>query len=66
MIVSSTSELRLLKVLARRRIDELGLNVPADRLDTAADRVIRDALAVSGDIVCGRRSVAFPLERCWG
>ena len=51
MIVSSTSELRLLKVLARRRIDELGLNVPADRLDTAADRVIRDALAVSGDIV---------------
>ena len=51
MIVSSTSELRLLKVLARRRIDELGLNAPADRLDAAADRVIRDALAVSGDIV---------------
>lgn len=51
MIVSSTSELRLLKVLARRRMDELGLAVPADRLDFAADRVIRDALAVSGDIV---------------
>lgn len=51
MIVSSTSELRLLKVLVRRRMDELGLGVAADRLDSAADRVIRDALAVSGDIV---------------
>ena len=34
--------------------------MPADRLDTAADRVIRDALAVSGDIVlqAAKRSVS--------
>lgn len=51
MIVSSTAELRLLKVLARRRMDELGLGLPAEQLDAAADRVIRDALGVSGDIV---------------
>lgn len=51
MIVSSTSELRLLKVLARRRLDELALGQPPDRIDAAAERVIRDALAVSGDIV---------------
>lgn len=51
MIVSSTSELRLLKVLARGRLEELGLAVTAQQLDEATDRTIRDALSVSGDIV---------------
>lgn len=51
MIVSSTSELRLLRVLARRRLSELGLGIPADSLDEVAARVEKDALSVSGDIV---------------
>ncbi|MEQ1770457.1 MAG: FtsK/SpoIIIE domain-containing protein [Devosia sp.] len=51
MIVSSTSELRLLRVLARRRLSELGLSIPPDSLDELAMRVERDALSVSGDIV---------------
>jgi S-DNA-T family DNA segregation ATPase FtsK/SpoIIIE len=51
MIVSSTSELRLLRVLARRRLSELGLSIPAEALDDLATRVEKDALAVSGDIV---------------
>jgi DNA segregation ATPase FtsK/SpoIIIE, S-DNA-T family len=51
MIVSSTSELRLLRVLARRRLSELGLSIPAASLDDLAMRVEKDALSVSGDIV---------------
>jgi S-DNA-T family DNA segregation ATPase FtsK/SpoIIIE len=50
-IVSSTSELRLLGVLARRRLSELGLSVAPDKLDELAERVKKDALSVSGDIV---------------
>lgn len=51
MIVSSTSELRLLKVLTKRRLSELGLSVSKETLDTVSDRIIRDALSISGDIV---------------
>lgn len=51
MIVSSTSELRLLRVLARRRLDELGLSVDSAALEAATERVIKDALSISGDIV---------------
>jgi len=51
MIVSSTSELRLLRVLARRRLSELGLAMPADSLEDIASRVEKDAVSVSGDIV---------------
>lgn len=51
MIVSSTSELRLLRVLARRRLSELGLSISSDALDELATRVEKDAMAVSGDIV---------------
>lgn len=51
MIVSSTSELRLLGVLARRRLGELGLPFNADEMMELADRVKKDALSVSGDIV---------------
>lgn len=51
MIVSSTSELRLLSVLARRRLMELNLAIPAEQLDEVVARVKKDALSVSGDIV---------------
>lgn len=51
MIVSSTSELRLLRVLVRRRLEELGLQTSAVELDLATERLIRDALSISGDIV---------------
>ncbi len=51
MIVSSTSELRLLGVLVRRRLAELGLALPADRFDELVNRIKNDALSVSGDIV---------------
>lgn len=50
MIVSSTSELRLLGVLARRRLSELGLSLTPDQLVEVGDRM-KDALSVSGDIV---------------
>jgi S-DNA-T family DNA segregation ATPase FtsK/SpoIIIE len=51
MIVSSTSELRLLGVLARRRLSELGLSLTLDQLAEIGDRMKKDALSVSGDIV---------------
>ena len=51
MIVSSTSELRLLGVLVRRRLEELHLQLGSDELQVAADKAKRDALSVSGDIV---------------
>jgi DNA segregation ATPase FtsK/SpoIIIE, S-DNA-T family len=51
MIVSSTSELRLLGVLAKRRLGELALSVPQDQLSEIADRMKKDALSISGDIV---------------
>lgn len=51
MIVSSTSELRLLSVLVRRRLDELNLPLDASEIQAAADKAKRDALSVSGDIV---------------
>jgi S-DNA-T family DNA segregation ATPase FtsK/SpoIIIE len=51
MIVSSTSELRLLGVLVRRRLAELGLPLAPDQLADVGDRMKKDALSVSGDIV---------------
>ena len=51
MIVSSTSELRLLGVLIRRRLGELSLSLGRDELDAVAARMKKDALSVSGDIV---------------
>ncbi|RSZ55152.1 DNA translocase FtsK [Massilia atriviolacea] len=51
MIVSSTSELRLLGVLARRRLTELGLPFTPQEYDAVASRMKKDALSVSGDIV---------------
>lgn len=51
MIVSSTSELRLLGVLVRRRLEELKLPLTHDEVSKAADKAKRDALSISGDIV---------------
>lgn len=51
MIVSSTSELRLLGVLVRRRLGELSLPFTADEFEELAARVKKDALSISGDIV---------------
>lgn len=51
MIVSSTSELRLLSVLVRRRLEELNLQLSADEMQAAVAKAKRDALSVSGDIV---------------
>lgn len=51
MIVSSTSELRLLGVLVRRRLSELGLSFTPEQLVEVGDRMKKDALSVSGDIV---------------
>ncbi|MFZ4550201.1 MAG: FtsK/SpoIIIE domain-containing protein [Aquabacterium sp.] len=51
MIVSSTSELRLLSVLVRRRLDELNIQLDDAELTGVVDQIKRDALSVSGDIV---------------
>lgn len=51
MIVSSTSELRLLGVLAKRRLSELSLSIPENQLGEVVERIKKDALSVSGDIV---------------
>jgi DNA segregation ATPase FtsK/SpoIIIE, S-DNA-T family len=60
MIVSSTSELRLLHVLVKRRLNELSLGLPEDRLSALAQRMIADASSISGDIVlrAARRGVS--------
>lgn len=51
MIVSSTSELRMLGVLVRRRLDELKLQLTSNEVNEAAEKAKRDALSLSGDIV---------------
>lgn len=51
MVVSSTSELRILHVLVRRRLTELSLGLSDEKLSALARRMIDDAAAISGDIV---------------
>ena len=51
MIISSTSELRLLGVLVRRRLEELNLHLSPDEVQATVEKAKRDALSVSGDIV---------------
>ncbi|NTA40364.1 FtsK/SpoIIIE domain-containing protein [Agrobacterium salinitolerans] len=51
MVVSSTSELRLLHVLVKRRLAELSLGFDDEHLAQLARRMIEDANAISGDIV---------------
>jgi S-DNA-T family DNA segregation ATPase FtsK/SpoIIIE len=60
MIVSSTSDLRLLHVLVKRRLSELSLGLAEDALTDLAQRMIADASSISGDIVlrAARRGVS--------
>lgn len=60
MIVSSTSELRLLGVLVRRRLAELALPWDEGKLSDVVARARADALSISGDIVmrAGKRGVS--------
>lgn len=51
LVISSTSELRVLQVLVRRRLDELALGLDDARLVALTRRLIEDATEVSGDIV---------------
>lgn len=51
MVVSSTSELRMLHVLVRRRLSELSLGLTDERLSALARRMIDEAASISGDIV---------------
>lgn len=51
MVVSSTSELRILNVLVRRRLNELSLGLDEERVSKLARRFIDDANSISGDIV---------------
>jgi DNA segregation ATPase FtsK/SpoIIIE, S-DNA-T family len=51
MIVSSTSELRLLHVLVKRRLSELRLGCSEDQLSVLAQRMIDDACGISDGIV---------------
>ena len=52
LIVSSKSELRLLSVLVQRRIQELGIAFNEEELRmSTSQRLINDAIGVSGDIV---------------
>ena len=51
MVVSSTSDLRILHVLVLRRLTELSLGLDDARLAALAKRMIDDANTISGDIV---------------
>jgi DNA segregation ATPase FtsK/SpoIIIE, S-DNA-T family len=51
LVVSSTSPLRLLKVLVKRRLHELNLPLGEDRVAALADRLMEEAADLSGDIV---------------
>ncbi len=51
LIVSSTTELRVLKVLVQRRLKEAGVALPPEALSLLADRMIEEAAYISGDIV---------------
>ncbi|GCD50584.1 FtsK/SpoIIIE domain-containing protein [Acetobacter pasteurianus] len=50
MVISSTSELRTLHVLVKRRLSELSLGLDDERLSALAKRMIDDANTISGDI----------------
>lgn len=51
VIVSSTSELRLLGALTNRRIRELGLSFTDEEYSNIVSRIKNDALTISGDVV---------------
>ncbi len=51
MVVSSTSELRILQVLVQQRLNDLSLKLTAEQIAALANRMVADAAAISGDIV---------------
>ncbi|HEX8902435.1 FtsK/SpoIIIE domain-containing protein [Vitreimonas sp.] len=51
MVVSSTSELRILHVLVQQRLRDLSLGLADDALAELARRMVDDAARISGDIV---------------
>ncbi len=51
LVVSSKSEPRVLQVLVKRRLEELGLGLSEERSAELARRLITDATDISGDIV---------------
>lgn len=51
LIVSSRSQLNLLQVLVKRRLDALNLGLSDDEMKQITNRFIEDANALSGDIV---------------
>jgi S-DNA-T family DNA segregation ATPase FtsK/SpoIIIE len=60
IIVSSTARSRVLEVLLRRRLQELGLHVAKDQLDTLVSTLISHAILISGEIVlrASKRGIA--------
>lgn len=60
MIVSSTADLRLLGTLTRRRLLDLGFSLDSLVLDDVIERMKKDALSISGQIVlrAARRGVS--------
>jgi S-DNA-T family DNA segregation ATPase FtsK/SpoIIIE len=59
LVISSTSEPRVLHVLVKRRLTELALGLPDQQLSSLARALIDRAAAISGDIVlrAARRGV---------
>lgn len=51
LIVSSTARSRVLDVLIRRRLNELGLGMDPGKVDELVKQLIDDAIAISGEIV---------------
>jgi S-DNA-T family DNA segregation ATPase FtsK/SpoIIIE len=51
IVVSSTSRSRVLEVLLRRRLEELGLGLPAEKNDKLIAKLIGAAMDISGEIV---------------
>jgi S-DNA-T family DNA segregation ATPase FtsK/SpoIIIE len=51
IVVSSTSRSRVLEVLLRRRLEELGLGLPQEKNDKLIEKLIGAATDISGEIV---------------
>ena len=60
LVVSSTARSRVLEVLIRRRLEELGLGLGSPDMEKLVKRLIADAIAISGEIVlrASKRGIA--------
>ena len=60
LVVSSTARSRVLEVLIRRRLEELGLGLRSPDMEKLVKRLIADAIAISGEIVlrASKRGIA--------